>query len=214
MAEKRSKSTIRIYTDIARSAIPTCIGMLFCFAQNTMNLIFIGHKDSNDPSLIAAVGMGNVILMCCGIGMYVGLNSGLETLVSQAYGANNVRLCGIYLQRARVCMTLLFIPVFFIFYYGEVILKALGQNPQVAKSAHLYLMSSFPGVFLMGLQDIQRRYLTQLEKSHVQMKIQVIGTSIHAISSYAFIFRYDLGVLGTGLAGVVSNSFILIGNLW
>lgn len=46
----------------------------------TVNLKFIGQ--SNDPKLIAAVGMGNIINLMLGIGMFTGLNSALETLVS------------------------------------------------------------------------------------------------------------------------------------
>ena len=149
-----TKSTLQIYKNIASSAIPTCIGTLFSFMQNTLNLIFIGHKNDQDPILLAAVGMGNVILMCCGIGMFFGLNSGLETLVSQAYGAKNMHLCGVYLQRGRVCMTMLFVPIFIVFLSSGTILKSLGQNPLVAESAYLYIMSSFVGTYIMGLHDI------------------------------------------------------------
>ena len=62
----------------------------------TINLIFIGHL--NDPVKVAAVGMGNIIINLVAVGPFTGLNSSLETLVSQAYGAKNMRLCGVYLQ--------------------------------------------------------------------------------------------------------------------
>ena len=38
-----------------------------------------------------------------------GLNCAQETLTSQAFGANNLRLCGIYLNRGTVILTLFFI---------------------------------------------------------------------------------------------------------
>jgi hypothetical protein len=41
--------------------------------------------------------MGTMVLNMCGVAPYLGLNSGLETLVSQAMGAENLTLCGIYL---------------------------------------------------------------------------------------------------------------------
>ena len=60
-----------------------------------MNLIFVGHL--NDRVKLAAIGMGTMVLNMCGVAPYLGLNSGLETLVSQAMGAENLTLCGIYL---------------------------------------------------------------------------------------------------------------------
>lgn len=169
MSETGTKSSYQIYRDIAASAIPASIGSLFSFLQETINLIFIGHK--NDPILVAAVGSGNVIIMCCGIGMFYGLNSGLETLVSQAYGAKNMHLCGVYLQRGRICLTMLFIPILIVFAFSGTILKSLGQNPLVAESAQLYILSSIAGIYLMGLHDLQRKFLTQVEKSHLSMKV-------------------------------------------
>ena len=57
--------------------------------------MFIGHL--NDPTVLAAAGIGNMVLNLFGMGLFYGLNSALETLVSQAYGAKNMALCGLYL---------------------------------------------------------------------------------------------------------------------
>ena len=51
----------------------------------------------NNPILLAAVGMGTMVLNMCGFGPYMGLNSGLETLAAQAIGAQNMTLAGVYL---------------------------------------------------------------------------------------------------------------------
>ena len=61
----------------------------------SMNLIFIGHL--NDPVQLAAIGIGTMLLNMAGVGPQLGLNSGLETLVSQAKGSKNLELCGLYL---------------------------------------------------------------------------------------------------------------------
>lgn len=60
--------------------IPAALGLLVGQLINTSNLIFIGHL--NDPTKIAAVGMGNMIINMCGNGPFYGLNSGMETLLS------------------------------------------------------------------------------------------------------------------------------------
>jgi len=43
-------------------------------------LIFIGHL--NDPIKLAGVGIGSMVLNMCGVAPYLGLNTGVETLVS------------------------------------------------------------------------------------------------------------------------------------
>lgn len=63
--------------------------------QSTINLIFVGQL--NDPIKVASVGMGSMILNMFGFGPYLGLNSGLETLLSQAAGSGDKRVCGVYL---------------------------------------------------------------------------------------------------------------------
>ena len=59
--------------------------------QEIVNLIFIGHL--NNPSMIAAVGMGNAIINMLGLAVIVGMNGALNTLVSQAAGGGNIAKC-------------------------------------------------------------------------------------------------------------------------
>lgn len=70
-----------------------------------------------------------------GLAIAIGLNGALETLVSQSYGANNLKLCGVYLNRGRYVLCLCFIPVTLVLSQAENILVAIGQNPDVAKHA-------------------------------------------------------------------------------
>ena len=80
---------------IIKTAIPASIGAILQWIQETINLVFIGHL--NDPTKLAAVGMGNTIINMFAIGPISGLNCAVETLVSQAYGAKRIDLCLVYL---------------------------------------------------------------------------------------------------------------------
>ena len=70
--------------------------------------MFIGSL--GDPVKLAAVGMGNIIINLIGTGVFFGLNSGMETLVSQSYGANNLKRCGVILQTGRIIAIIAWIP--------------------------------------------------------------------------------------------------------
>lgn len=69
-----------IVREILEYAIPASISQVLGLAQSTINLIFIGQLD--DPTLVAAVGVGSMVLNMMSIGPYMGVNSGLDTLVS------------------------------------------------------------------------------------------------------------------------------------
>jgi Na+-driven multidrug efflux pump len=60
-----------------------------------------------------------MIINMFGIGTFFGLNSAVETLVSQAFGSKEMWLCGLYLQRGRVLVCVIFIPIFILFCYSE-----------------------------------------------------------------------------------------------
>jgi len=46
--------------------------------------------------LINAVGLGNVVINFFGYAVVFGLNNAVGTFVSQAYGAKEYEICGVY----------------------------------------------------------------------------------------------------------------------
>ncbi len=62
----------------------------------------------DDSSIIAAIGLGNIIQNSLIEPIFVSLNSGLEILVSQAVGANNLEICGHYLNRGSLAIMITF----------------------------------------------------------------------------------------------------------
>jgi Na+-driven multidrug efflux pump len=65
----------------------------------------------NDEVALAAVGLGNIVLIMCVMSFVYGMNTSLETLVSQSHGAGQHKLSGNLLNRMRVIITIMFIPI-------------------------------------------------------------------------------------------------------
>ena len=130
---------------------PTVFSQLVGMAQEVTNLIFIGQL--NEPAMLAGVGLGNVIMNVLGLSVIFGMNGALETLVSQAYGRGNLQLCGVYLRRGRLIMTLFFIPIAVILSQVNLILQLIGQDKMVAMYAQQYTLAFLPGMYLCGLFD-------------------------------------------------------------
>ena len=98
--------------------------MLLMFQIEVINLIFIGTY--NDPTLVAAVGLGNMTVNVACFAFIIGLNSALQTLISQASGAGQIELCGVYKLRGQFIITVVFIPILCVLVNSERILVALG----------------------------------------------------------------------------------------
>lgn len=60
--------------------------MFFYMFVQLINTYYIGH--TNDSTLIAGVGMGNMLINVLAFAIMQGLNGAIETLNSQAYGAS------------------------------------------------------------------------------------------------------------------------------
>ena len=71
----------------------------------------------------------------CIVYLGVGLAFGLDTILSQAFGANKLKAVGIYLQTAVYVVTAGVIPVCVTLWYTETILLALKQEPNICALA-------------------------------------------------------------------------------
>ncbi len=70
---------------LARVALPASATMVFSMLMELVNTIFIGHL--NDSAKIAGIGLGNMYVNIVCQSIILGLNGGISTLASQAYGA-------------------------------------------------------------------------------------------------------------------------------
>lgn len=84
---------------------------------------------------MAAVGLGNMTKTLFGTTLMYGVNGGIETFVSQAAGAKQYKLAGIYLNQGRLILMFTFVPICYMLLSTESIMNMLGQNPHVAKNA-------------------------------------------------------------------------------
>jgi len=138
--------------------VPLALSQLMVFFLEILNFIFIGHL--NDAKSLAAIGLGNMLCNIFAFALALGMTSALETLASQAYGARNYHLAGVYLTRAEAILTVLFIPLTAFLFFAAPMLKALGQDHEVSDLTGIYVRWALPAIYLFSLTDAHRIFLS------------------------------------------------------
>lgn len=188
---------------ILKLAIPSSLSMLGVSLIEMINLSFIGHL--NDELLIGGVGIGNMVQNIFAISIIYGFNSVLDTLISQAAGAGNTEMCGVYLHRGRFIITCLYLPMCLILMNCEPALVWLGQDPQVSAYAQQYIISFLPGLLILNLNDCQKRLLNNFGKNSIVFYSTAISLILHGVWCHIFVVNLELGIVGTGLANIMSQ---------
>lgn len=101
-------------------SVPLSISSMANFFQVTVAILLISY--TGDVMQLSVVGLGDMVLKIFGISVFFGLNSSVETLVSQAYGAGNLHMCGVYRWTGRLIVVIAFVPVAVIMYHTETML--------------------------------------------------------------------------------------------
>jgi len=89
-----------------------------------INLYYIGLL--NDAAMTAGLGIGTVLIQILGFTVAMGTNIAQETLTSHSFGANNLERCGVLLNRGRMILLTVFIPISFAFWFSESIFLVIG----------------------------------------------------------------------------------------
>jgi len=173
-----------------------------------INLFFVGHLD--DSAILAGIGLGNMSLSIFGFCVICGFNSALETLVSQAYGMGSMYLCGVYLNKGRIIITIIFVPIVLILLLSDRILISLGQDQMSAYYALKYIQIILPGLFFQAHFDCIYSFLNCMNRSYIPMIVQLITMFFHGLWCYLFVHVGGLGFKGTSLATCVTYCLNLV----
>ena len=135
----------------------------------------------------------------------MGCNCALDTLVSQAAGAGNLRQCGVYLNKSRFVVLCLFLPILAILLNTESVLVALGQDKLVSAYSQQYNLVYLPGLLFKGFADCERRFLNNFGKNRIPFYTSLVGVVLHTFFCYVFVVAYKWDIVGLGIANVITG---------
>ncbi|RLN41722.1 putative MATE efflux family protein [Panicum miliaceum] len=144
-------------------------------------------------------------------GLRLGMGSAVETLCGQAYGALKHDMLGIYLQRATVLLMATGVPLAAVYASSRPILILLGESPEIAGAAAIFVYSLIPQIFAYAAIFPIQKFLQAQSIVAPSAYISAATLAVHLALSYLVVYRLGLGLLGASLVLSVSNWVIAVG---
>ncbi|KAK2983555.1 hypothetical protein RJ640_023089 [Escallonia rubra] len=115
---------------------------IFCqFGINSVTTMFAGHIGNIE---LSAVSIALYVIGTFSFGFLLGMGSALETLCGQAFGAGQVHMLGIYMQRSWIILSVTCIILLPIYIFATPLLKLLGQEDDIADLAGKFAIQIIP----------------------------------------------------------------------
>jgi MATE family multidrug resistance protein len=149
------------------------------------------------PQAIGAVGLGSGLFLAIGIaGM--GVLFGLDTLVSQAFGARRLDECHRWLFHGVALAALLAPPLMLLIWAASRALPSFGVHPQVQPLAISYLTLLDLGLLPLLLYAAFRRYLQGMSTVHPVMFALISANIVNAFFNWVLIYgKLGMPAMGT-----------------
>ncbi|PKA46720.1 Protein transparent TESTA 12 [Apostasia shenzhenica] len=190
---------------LTKLAAPAVIVYMVNYVMSMSTQIFSGHLGNLE---LAAASLGNTGIQVFAYGLMLGMGSAVETLCGQAYGARKYDMLGVYLQRSTVLLMATGVPLAVIYAFSRPILILLGQAPEIASAAAVFVYGLIPQIFAYSANFPIQKFLQAQSIVAPSAYISIATVVLHLLLSWAVVYKLKLGLLGAAL--VLSLSWWII----
>ncbi|HXG54911.1 MAG TPA: MATE family efflux transporter [Vicinamibacterales bacterium] len=188
-----------------RLALPVVLAEMGWMTMGMADTLMVGRLG---PEAIGAVGLGTSIFM--GVSIFaMGLFLGMDTLVSQAYGAGDLDSCHRWLAHGVIMAILLSVPVTGVLFWITSGLDRWGLDPRVLELTRPYLRALAWSTFPLLLYASFRRYLQGIgivrPVMFALLTANIVNVIVNGILIYGKLGAPAMGVTGAAWATVLSR---------
>jgi MATE family multidrug resistance protein len=186
-------------------AAPVVVAELGWITMGMVDTLMVGPLGAE---AIGAVGLGSALFIAVGI-FAMGMLLGLDTLVSQAFGAGRMDECHRWLVHGVVLALMLTVPTTLLLFWMSATLDRWGINPEVLRLVRPYLDAVAWSTPALLVYFAFRRYLQGLGVVRPIMVTLIGANLLNVLANWALIFGHlglpPLGVAGAAWATVLSR---------
>ncbi|KAK8600973.1 hypothetical protein V6N12_050818 [Hibiscus sabdariffa] len=187
---------------IGKISGPTAISNLLLYSRAMISMLFLGYLGELElAGGSLAIGVANIT----GYSVISGLAMGMEPICGQAYGAKQLKLLGLTLQRTVLLLLLASIPISFMWACMKAILLWCGQDQEISSVAHTFIVFSIPDLFFLSLLHPLRVYLRAQSITIPVTYCSAISVLLHVPLNFLLVGHLKLGVAGVAIAMVWTN---------
>ncbi|KAM9954526.1 hypothetical protein ACTFIW_003126 [Dictyostelium discoideum] len=176
-----------------------------------VNLIFVGKQSADQ---LAGVALSNTWTYCT-MSLATGLANAMDTLVSQSFGANNLTLVGLTLQRASLVSNASFLIVTALWCITEKFLLLVGQDSEVSYYAQQYSLFLLPGLWFYLQTNVLQKYLQCQGVMWPSIVVGFIMNAFNVLFNFLFVgenygdFSYKGAALSTSISRILAFFLML-----
>ncbi|KAM7250446.1 hypothetical protein ACFE04_022329 [Oxalis oulophora] len=181
------------------------------YSLGAVTQVFAGHVST---IALAAVSVENSVIAGFSFGVMLGMGSALETLCGQAYGAGQLDMLGIYMQRSWVILNTTALLLSLIYVFAQQLLKSIGQTQSISEAAGVFAIWMIPQLFAYSMNFPMAKFLQSQSKIMVMAGIAAVALVLHIVLSWLLIIKLGWGLAGAAVVLNVSWWFIDLAQFW
>lgn len=200
-----------------RLAVPVVMAELGWMAMGVVDTLMVGPLG---PEAISAVGVGAAMHIAFAI-FGMGVLLGLDTLVSQAFGAGDIRDCHRWLFDGLTLAALMTLPIMAVCLLLAFSIPSLGFHAAIAPQLQSYFMILIWSTPFLLAYAACRRYLQGMHLATPVMFALITANVLNALMDWALIYGHfglpEMGVAGAAWATLISRIYMfgaLIVAIW
>ncbi|KAK1413009.1 hypothetical protein QVD17_34695 [Tagetes erecta] len=191
---------------IGKISLPTTITGLLLYSRSMISMLFLGYLGELELAGGAlAIGFANIT----GYSIISGLAMGMEPICGQAYGAKQMKLLGLTLQKTILLLLSTSLPISFIWLHMNTILTWCGQDKDISNVAQSFILFTIPDLFILSILHPLRVYLRTQNITLPLTCCSAVSTLFHVPLNFLLVGYFKLGVSGIAMAVVITNLNLL-----
>ncbi|GLT79960.1 hypothetical protein SLA2020_514250 [Shorea laevis] len=187
---------------IGKISGPTAMTGLLLYSRAMISMLFLGCLGELE---LAGGSLSIAFANITGYSVISGLAMGMEPICGQAYGAKQMKLLGLTLQRTVLLLLSASFPISFMWLNIKRILLWCGQDNEIASVAHTFILFSIPDLFFLSLLHPLRIYLRTQRITLPLTYCSAISVLLHVPLNFLLVMHFKMGIAGVAIAMVWTN---------